>query len=73
MKDKISKISGISFQLKDFRSTLATMLVDGDETRMKAVSMQLRHESIKTTEQFYARIDKSTVRRIRRCLKGQLL
>ena len=63
MKDKVSKIAGVSFQLKDFRSTLATMLVADDETRIKAVSMQLRHTSMRTTERFYAKIQRSTVKR----------
>jgi Site-specific recombinase XerD len=63
IKEKVSKIAGVSFRLKDFRSTLATMLVADDETRIKAVSMQLRHTSMRTTERFYAKIQRSVVKK----------
>ena len=61
-KEKVAVKAGVRIQLKDFRSTLAAMLVDGDESRIKAVSMQLRHTSMRTTEKFYARIKRSTVK-----------
>ena len=62
-KEKVAVRSGVKFQLKDFRSTVATMLIKGDENRIKAVSMQLRHTSMRTTEKFYARIERSIVKR----------
>jgi len=59
MKDDISAISGVKFALKDFRSTFTTVTIAGDLSLMKAVSLQLRHQSVITTELYYARIRKS--------------
>lgn len=53
---EISDIVGFSVRFKDFRSTLASITIEGDLSRLKAVSLQLRHTKISTTEQYYARI-----------------
>ena len=60
-KDELAKRSGVSFKLKDFRSTLASMVIKGDITRMKAASCQLRHSSIRTTERYYAAIERGKI------------
>lgn len=53
---ELSEIVGFSVRLKDFRASLASITIEGDLSRMKAVSLQLRHTKISTTEHFYARI-----------------
>lgn len=58
MKQRLEKLSGVNFQLKDFRSTLATLLVEGDLSNIPAVSLLLRHKSIETTSTYYTRINK---------------
>lgn len=56
-KAKTEELTGISWRIKDLRSTLATVSIAGDVSRLKAVSLQLRHSSVKNTEKFYARIN----------------
>jgi len=60
-KDELAAKAGVNFRLKDFRSTLASMVIKGDVTRMKAASCQLRHSSIKTTERYYAAIERGKI------------
>lgn len=63
IKEDIEGRSGVKFKLKDFRSTLASITVAGDLSRLPAVSAQLRHLDPKTTTDFYARIELNTVTR----------
>lgn len=56
-KERLTRISGIKWRLKDLRSTLTTVTVDDDVSRLKAMSLQLRHSSVRTTERYYARIN----------------
>ncbi|KUE73331.1 hypothetical protein AUQ37_02580 [Candidatus Methanomethylophilus sp. 1R26] len=56
MKGKIERKTGIVFSLKDFRSTFCSITIAGNLSLLKAVSLQLRHSSVKTTEAFYAKI-----------------
>lgn len=56
IKRKVEAASGVQFYLKDFRSTLASMTIEGNLSRLKPVSLQLRHTSVTTTEKYYARI-----------------
>ncbi|MCI2075165.1 MAG: site-specific integrase [Candidatus Methanomethylophilus sp.] len=58
-KERLTEITGIEWKLKDLRSTLTTVTVDNDVTRLKAMSLQLRHSSVRTTERYYARINVS--------------
>lgn len=57
LKEKTVQATGIEWKLKDLRSTLASVTVAGDLSRLKATSLQLRHSSVKTTETYYARIN----------------
>ena len=47
--------------MKDLRSSLASITVADDLTRLKAVSLQLRHTKLSTTESFYAKIENDRV------------
>jgi integrase len=57
IKQMVEDESGVDFRLKDFRSTLATVTINNDMSRLPAMSLQLRHSKIETTQKFYARID----------------
>ncbi len=57
IKRKVEDLSGVDFKLKDFRSTLASVTVMNDLSRLPAVSAQLRHTKLETTQKFYARIE----------------
>ncbi len=61
MKAKIEDDSGVSFYLKDMRSTLATLTIMGNLERLKPVSLQLRHSKLSTTEEYYARIQEGEI------------
>jgi integrase len=50
---KVEKISGVEFKLKDFRSTLTSITVNGDISRLPAMSALLRHASVATTQKSY--------------------
>ncbi len=56
MKAEVEKISGVKFKLKDFRATYVTLTAENDMDRLKNVSVQLRHKSVKTTEGYYLRL-----------------
>jgi bisphosphoglycerate-independent phosphoglycerate mutase (AlkP superfamily) len=43
----------VEFMLKDFRSTLTSITVNQDMSRLPAMSAQLRHASIATTQKSY--------------------
>ncbi|AGI47362.1 Site-specific recombinase XerD [Thermoplasmatales archaeon BRNA1] len=59
MKEILEEKTGIHFSLKDFRSSFCSIMLSGDLSRLKAVSLQLRHSSVKTTELYYAKISAS--------------
>jgi len=56
IKHEVEKLSGVEFKLKDFRSTLTTMTVNGDLSRLPAMSAQLRHTTVATTQRSYLRM-----------------
>jgi hypothetical protein len=41
IKTKVERLSGVKFKLKDFRSTLTSVTVNGDMSRLPAMSAQL--------------------------------
>ena len=53
IKAKVEELSGVDFKLKDFRSTLTSITVNGDMSRLPAMSAQLRHASVTTTQRSY--------------------
>lgn len=56
LKQEVSRISGVDFQLKDFRPTFATMSVEKDPNLLIDVSAQLGHSNLMTTQRYYAQI-----------------
>jgi integrase len=62
-KQRIAEAAGVDFSLKMFRSTLCTMTVNEDLSRLPAMSVQLRHSSPETTKKFHAAIDRSAAGR----------
>ncbi|MBM3301197.1 MAG: site-specific integrase, partial [Deltaproteobacteria bacterium] len=62
-KKKVEKVSGVKFKLKDFRSTLTSMTVKDDLSRLPAMSAHLRHCKLETTQRYYARIDRGVAGR----------
>lgn len=68
IKEKVAKASGVDFKLKDFRSTLTTITVNGDLSRLGAMSAQLRHESPDTTHKFYNNLERCVAsRKLKEC------
>lgn len=57
----ISKLSGVDFSLKDFRSTGTNFFISVDKTLLNAISAQLRHSDIGITQRFYADIQSGNV------------
>lgn len=53
IKTKVEALSGVDFKLKDFRSTLTSITVNGDLSRLPAMSAQLRHSNLATTQKSY--------------------
>ena len=56
-KTSIEKTSGVRFQLKDLRSTYATITYSGAPDMKDAISKQMRHCSSTTTEKYYIAYD----------------
>lgn len=56
LKQRTVAETGIKWKLKDLRSSLTSITVSEDVSKMKAVSLQLRHASVTMTEHYYARI-----------------
>ena len=50
VKAEIEELSGVDFRMKDFRPTLTTITCDSDISLLPAMSVQLRHTHIKTTQ-----------------------
>lgn len=59
-KAKVCRKSGVDFQLKDFRSTLATYLINNGAP-IQIVAYVLRHSHTRTTELFYAAANKENL------------
>jgi len=59
-KANLCKKSGVNFMLKDFRSTLATYLVNSGAP-IQIVAYVLRHSQTRTTELFYAAANKENL------------
>ncbi len=57
IKTEVEKASGVDFKLKDFRSTLTSMTVNGDMSLLPAMSAQLRHRNLATTQRSYYRME----------------
>jgi len=57
----ISKLAEVDFSLKDFRSTGTNLFISVDKTLLNAISAQLRHSDIGTTQRFYADIQSGHV------------
>lgn len=58
---EVSHRSGIDFSLKVFRATGADLFVSLDYNNLTAISAQLRHENLATTQRYYANIQKGKV------------
>lgn len=63
IKCKVEDLSGVKFMTKDFRSTLTTITCKNDRGRINAMSAQLRHGNITTTQRFYERIERGVAGR----------
>jgi integrase/recombinase XerD len=61
IKSEIEGHSGVKFRLKDLRPTLTSMTVNGDLGMLVAMSQQLRHSNLATTQRHYAAIDQGAV------------
>lgn len=60
---EVSFRSGVEFSLKTFRATGADLFISADLTNLYAISAQLRHSNVATTQRYYADIQKSHVAR----------
>jgi hypothetical protein len=47
IKCKVEALSGVDFRLKDFRSTLASITINEDLSRLPAMSQQLRQRKLR--------------------------
>ncbi len=63
IKGKAEDLSGVKFKTKDFRSTLTATTIRGDRSRLNAMSAQLRHDNISTTQRFYEGIERGVAGR----------
>jgi len=63
VKAKVERLSGVKFKLKDFRSTLTSVTVNGDMSRLPAMSAQLRHASVTTTQRSYYAMERGVAGR----------
>lgn len=59
IKQRLVKESKVDFRIKDFRSTLTSIVVNEDLSRLPAMSIQLGHAGFGTTQKFYADIQRS--------------
>jgi integrase/recombinase XerD len=74
IKGKVEKLSGVEFKLKDFRSTLTSITVNGNMCRLPAMSAQLRHDKIETTQKSYYRVQDGVAgRQLRDAWKERLI
>jgi len=56
VKKEIEAASGVEFKIKDFMPTLTSITVNEDMSRLPAMSAQLRHSSLATTQRSYYRM-----------------
>jgi len=61
IKTEIEETSGVRFRLKDIRPTLTSMTVNGDLGMLVAMSQQLRHANLATTQRHYTAINADVV------------
>lgn len=57
----LSKLSEVDFSLRDFRATGTNFIVSADKTKLNAISSQLRHSNVGTTQRYYADIRSGSV------------
>jgi integrase/recombinase XerD len=71
IKKKVEEISGVEFKLKDFRPTLTSITVNGDMSLLPAMSAQLRHATIATTQRSYYSMQQGVAgRQLKKSYKG---
>lgn len=58
---RVSDRSGVEFSLKMFRATGSDLFISADPSNLYAISAQLRHSNIATTQKYYADIQRSKV------------
>lgn len=63
IKMEFEELSGVSFKLKDMRTTYATLTAGPDMTRLNNVSLQLRHQNTNTTSKFYVQADRQNAQK----------
>ena len=74
IKHEVELSSGVDFKLKDFRSTLTSITVNGDMSLLPAMSAQLRHTNLATTQRSYYRMEQGVAgRQLRDAWKGTAL
>jgi integrase len=56
IKKEVEVASGVEFKIKDFRSTLTSITVNGDMGLLPDMSAQLRHSNLATTQRSYRRM-----------------
>jgi len=59
IKQQLVEASGVDFRIKDLRATMCSLAVNDDLKRLPLVSIQMRHKTMGTTQQFYAKIQRS--------------
>jgi integrase len=57
IKKEVELASGVEFKIKDFRPTLTSITVNGDMSLLPAMSAQLRHSNLATTQRSYYRME----------------
>jgi integrase len=63
IKHDVELASGVDFKLKDFRSTLTSITVNGDMSLLPAMSAQLRHKTVGQTQKSYYRMEQGAAGR----------
>jgi integrase/recombinase XerD len=61
IKHELEILSRVKFRIKDLRPTLTSMTVNGDLGMLVAMSQQLRHSNLATTQRHYAAIEQGAV------------
>jgi integrase/recombinase XerD len=57
IKQAIEEKTGVEFLIKEFRPTLCSMTVNNDLSKLPAMSIQLRHSTVATTQKSYLLIE----------------
>ena len=72
-KQKIQKLSGINFKIKDYRATFCQLAIDKGAD-LQAVSKMMGHNTTVTTETYYGRIqDDTAIQEIERAFTEPML